>query len=77
MMALGDRIGRLAAHDLIEHACHRANAEGRHLREVLAEDPAVAAHLTPADLDRLLDPAGYLGSATMFVERALALRKGD
>jgi 3-carboxy-cis,cis-muconate cycloisomerase len=32
---------------------------------------ALAAHLAPAELDELLDPAGYLGSAGVFVDRAL------
>jgi len=32
---------------------------------------ALSAHLSPAELDELLDPAGYLGSAGVFVDRAL------
>jgi 3-carboxy-cis,cis-muconate cycloisomerase len=32
---------------------------------------ALAAHFSPAELDELLDPAGYLGSAGVFVDRAL------
>jgi len=42
-------------------------ATGSSLRDVLA--PVVPA----AELDELLDPAGYLGSAGVLVERALAL----
>src|SRR3546814_9958844 len=56
MMALGAKIGRLAAHDLIEEACHRAVAEKRHLRDVLGEEAKVTAHLDAAALDRLFDP---------------------
>jgi 3-carboxy-cis,cis-muconate cycloisomerase len=74
-MALGSRIGRLAAHELVEHACHRAAATRRHLREVLAEDPVATRHLTPADLDRLFDPLNYVGSAAAFVERVLKSRR--
>jgi hypothetical protein len=32
----------------------------------------VANHLGPAELDRLLDPAGYTGLAGVFVDRVLA-----
>jgi 3-carboxy-cis,cis-muconate cycloisomerase len=32
---------------------------------------ALAAHFSPTELDELLDPAGYLGSAGVFVDRAL------
>jgi 3-carboxy-cis,cis-muconate cycloisomerase len=74
MMALGDRIGRLEAHHLVEAACGRAVAEGRHLRDVLAQDPAVTAHLSPEALDRLFAPDSYLGVAERFVQRVLAGR---
>ncbi|TLX52883.1 3-carboxy-cis,cis-muconate cycloisomerase, partial [Stutzerimonas nosocomialis] len=47
-------------------------AEGRHLREVLGDDPHVSAELSPEALDQLLDPANYLGQARRWVERALA-----
>lgn len=73
-MALAPRIGRLAAHELVEQACHKATATRRHLREVLAEDPGVTAHLSPVDLDRLFDPLNYVGAATAFVDRVLGSR---
>ncbi|MFC3676556.1 3-carboxy-cis,cis-muconate cycloisomerase [Ferrovibrio xuzhouensis] len=75
MMALGAKIGRLAAHDLIEDACHRAVAEQRHLRDVLGEEAKVTAHLDAAALDRLFDPLGYVGVAPAMVDRVLAARR--
>lgn len=71
-MALAEHIGRLPAHHVVELACKRAVAEGRHLREVLGDDPQVTAHLDAAALDRLLDPQHYTGCAAAFVQRALA-----
>jgi 3-carboxy-cis,cis-muconate cycloisomerase len=71
-MALGDHIGRGEAHRLVEQACHRALAEGAHLRDVLARDPAVTAHLPPAALDQLFGPEHYLGAAQHFVRAILA-----
>jgi 3-carboxy-cis,cis-muconate cycloisomerase len=70
-LALGARMGRLAAHQLVEAACHRASQSGRHLKEELALDPQIAAELSPEQLGRLLDPANYLGQATAFVDRVL------
>lgn len=72
MMALGERIGRLDAHHLIGSACRSALAGQRPLRAVLGEMPAVTEHLAPAELDRLLDPAAYLGATGVFVERVLS-----
>jgi len=73
-MALGGKIGRLAAHRLIEDACRRAAGGRRHLREVLEEDTEVRKHVSAEELQRLLDPANYLGLAEALVERALAAR---
>jgi 3-carboxy-cis,cis-muconate cycloisomerase len=72
MMALAGKIGRLQAHDLVEAACHRAVAEGAHLKDVLAKDPAVAAELDAVQLARLFAPEAYLGVAESFVQRVLA-----
>lgn len=71
-IALARRIGRDAAHHLIEHCCRQAIAEHRHLRGVLGDHAEVTAHLNAAELDRLLDPAGYLGQARRWVARAVA-----
>jgi 3-carboxy-cis,cis-muconate cycloisomerase len=71
-MALADAMGRQAAHELVEAACARALRERKHLREVLAADPRVRPHLSPAELDRALDPTRYTGQAEKFVARVLA-----
>lgn len=71
MMALGSALGRLEAHHVVDAACRRAVSERRHLRDVLADDSAVSAHLGPDDLARLFEPSGYLGSARAFVDAAL------
>ncbi|MCP3723184.1 3-carboxy-cis,cis-muconate cycloisomerase [Paraburkholderia sp. CNPSo 3272] len=72
MLALGDRIGRLDAHHLVEHASKSAVQSGRTLYEVLAADPAVTRHLDEARLKALLDPANYVGQAPAFVDAVLA-----
>lgn len=71
MLALGAKLGRLQAHHLVEDACRRAVASGKHLREVLAQDAAISAELNIEQIDKLLDPANYLGQAREFGERVL------
>ncbi|NWB96735.1 3-carboxy-cis,cis-muconate cycloisomerase [Pseudomonas gingeri] len=71
-IALAQRIGRDAAHHLIEQCCRRAVEQGEHLRQVLGAEPQVAAQLSAEALDRLLDPAHYLGQSQRWVQRALA-----
>ena len=71
-IVLAQGVGREAAHHLLEQCCKRAVAEQRHLRAVLGDEPQVTAQLSADELDRLLDPAHYLGQATTWVERARA-----
>ena len=71
-IVLAQRLGRETAHHLLEQCCKRAVAEGRHLRAVLADEPQVTAELSAIELDRLLDPAHYLGQAHTWVTRAVA-----
>ncbi|WP_374442757.1 3-carboxy-cis,cis-muconate cycloisomerase [Pseudomonas panipatensis] len=71
-IALAQRIGRDAAHHLVEQCCRQAVKERAHLRKVLGDNAEVRAQLSDTDLDRLLDPAQYLGQAQHWVERALA-----
>ncbi len=72
-----ERLGRLKAHDLVQAACRRALDRGKHLREELLEDAEVGEVLSPEEIDAALDPAGYLGSADEFVERALNLYREE
>jgi 3-carboxy-cis,cis-muconate cycloisomerase len=70
--ALGDVLGRARAQELLEQAATEAVRSDRPLRDVLGELPDVTGALDPADLDRALDPAGYLGVAGAWIDRALA-----
>lgn len=69
--SLSDSLGRLRAHELVQAACQRVARDGTGLRgELLAEDE-IRQTITGQELDSALDPAGYLGSAGEFVDRAL------
>ena len=72
--ALAPKLGREAAHGLIEQACRRAVEQNKPLRDVLAQHAKAGKLLSVTELDRLFDPANYLGVAEQFVDRVLAAR---
>ncbi|MFZ6764600.1 MULTISPECIES: 3-carboxy-cis,cis-muconate cycloisomerase [Acetobacterales] len=72
MMGLAPAIGRGAAHDAVHQACDLALAERIPLAEALSRDACVSAALSRASIDRLTNPANYLGSADAFIDRVLA-----
>jgi 3-carboxy-cis,cis-muconate cycloisomerase len=74
MMGLGPHIGRQYAHDLVYDICRQVVATGRTLFDLLAENREVAKHLDRAALEKLCDPANYLGQAGEMVDRVLAMR---
>ena len=69
MMGLAPYLGRQTAHDVVYDACREAMAERLPLAEVLARDAQVTAHLDRAAIERLCDPANYLGAAPRMVDR--------
>jgi 3-carboxy-cis,cis-muconate cycloisomerase len=71
MMGLAAQLGRGEAHHVVKHACDIALAEAIPLADALARDPAVATRLDRAAIERLVDPAHYLGSTNAFIDRVL------
>lgn len=72
VIALAPAAGRDAAHGAVQRAGERCSASGRSFADELLAEPAVRDHLSAAEVAELLDPLGYLGSAELFVDRALA-----
>ncbi|UHL66023.1 3-carboxy-cis,cis-muconate cycloisomerase [Paralcaligenes sp. KSB-10] len=70
-MALGETLGRLEAHKLVEKKCREAVATGADLQQILAGDERIAAILSPEALARLMAPENYTGAAAIFVDRVL------
>jgi 3-carboxy-cis,cis-muconate cycloisomerase len=69
--ALAPSLGGTNARSLVVEAARRASSSRRSLAKELLQEPAVAETVSEEELDVLLDPAGYLGSCEVFVERAL------
>lgn len=70
--ALVPVMGRAAAHHALQRVSDRAIAEGKTLGQTLRDDAEVHGHLSAEQIDRLTDPAAYLGSAGVFVDRVVA-----
>src|ERR1700731_2388738 len=70
--ALAEKIGKSEAHHLVEAASKKAVAGKKHLRDVLAKDPKVSAHLSADKLTKLLEPMAYQGASQALIDRLLA-----
>jgi 3-carboxy-cis,cis-muconate cycloisomerase len=68
-LALAARLGREHAHAIVAELSRRA--AGSTLRAAARSDRRVTAELSEAEIDAALDPTRYLGSADLFVDRAL------
>ena len=75
MMGLAPHIGRQTAHDVVYDACRITSIQGKKLAEVLYQDKTVSDKLDRATIDRLCDPANYLGAAPQMVDRMRAWNK--
>ena len=79
---LAPAVGTLVAHDLVAAASARAADQSLRLPEALLADPEAAsalrqARIGRAELEAMVEPAGYLGASAEFIRRALAGHAGD
>jgi len=75
MMGLGAAMGRNYAHDVVYDVCREVVKTGRPLIDLLVENEEIRKHATRAELEKMVDPANYLGVAGEMVDRVLAARK--
>jgi len=74
MMGLGAAMGRNTAHDVVYDVCREVVRTGRPLIDLLVENEEIAKYATRAELEKMVDPANYLGVAGEMVDRVLAMR---
>ncbi|HEX5212992.1 MAG TPA: 3-carboxy-cis,cis-muconate cycloisomerase [Pseudolabrys sp.] len=75
MMGLGAAMGRNRAHDVVYDLCREVVKTGRPLIDVLEEDKEIRRHASRKELEKMVDPANYLGVAGEMVDRVLKMRK--
>lgn len=73
--ALIPRLGRLAAHEVVEGCAARTSGQTT-FADALSTHPQLADVLTRTEIDALLEPSTYLGSTQFFIDRALAAHVG-
>jgi 3-carboxy-cis,cis-muconate cycloisomerase len=69
--ALGEKISRSQARELIDAASEHAIKEKRHLRDVINDHQKIAKHLSADQLDNLFDPRNYTGASNEFIDRVI------
>ena len=62
MLALGERVGRQRAHDIVYEHAQDSAVQSVSFRDLLIGDEEVRRHLSERELDALLDPAAYTGA---------------
>ncbi len=70
--ALAASIGRPAAFRLVEAVTRSASDARQSLRDAALADDQIRASLSLEEIERALDPANYLGSTDLFIDRALS-----
>jgi 3-carboxy-cis,cis-muconate cycloisomerase len=71
-MALAEKIGKSEAHHLVATASKKAVADKKNLRDVLAKDSKVTAHLDAEKIANLFEPMAYQGVSQDLIDRLLA-----
>jgi 3-carboxy-cis,cis-muconate cycloisomerase len=71
-MALAEKAGKSEAHHIVEAASRKAIETKKHLRDILAGDTRVTAHLDANKLKSLFEPMSYQGASQALIDRLLA-----
>jgi 3-carboxy-cis,cis-muconate cycloisomerase len=71
MMGLANKIGRTEAHKLVFEAAGRANDNKVTLRSEVVKDEAIMCHISPGELDQLLEPLNYIGCSDQMIDQVL------
>lgn len=64
-------VGRQEAHELMRRCSIEAEREEKHLKDVLLSNEAVLKHLSPVEIEELMDPSSYVGTAEEQVDKLL------
>ena len=68
MLALGEKIGKQTAHEVVYEIAMAAFESGTPFRDALTAEARVSDHLSPEEIEALLNPAAYLGAAEEIVD---------
>jgi adenylosuccinate lyase len=75
MMQLAKKVGRQQAHEIVRTAAMKAYESGEKLTDALLNEPVFAQHFTRAQLDWMVKPENYVGTAVQQVDYVIELLK--
>ena len=71
MLHLGEKLGRMSAHEIVYEVCMKAFTDGKPVIDDLLERAEVAKHFTRTQLEEIMDPEKYVGLSATFVDRVI------
>ena len=77
MIELAKRgVGRQEAHEIVRSSAMEAHESGKHMKDVLVSRPEVTEYISADEIEGIMDPEGYIGTAVEQVEAVVGrLRK--
>jgi len=75
MIKLGHEVGKQTAYDIVYEDSMKTIEKGIDFKQVLMDDPRVMEHLSESDIDRILDPKGYVGLAPKLTRDMVTLSR--
>ena len=77
MIELAKRgVGRQEAHEIVRTSAMEARESGRHMKEVLMSRPEVTEFISAGEIEGVMDPEGYIGTAVEQVEAVVERLRG-
>ena len=78
MIELAKRgVGRQEAHEIVRTSAMEARESGRHMKEVLMSRPEVTEFISAGEIEGVMDPEGYIGTAVEQVEAVVGRLRGE
>lgn len=71
MLHLGEKLGRMSAHEIVYEVCMKAFTDGKMVIDELLEDKRVVDVFSRAELEEIMQPEKYVGLSAEFVDRVL------
>ncbi|MBC2763152.1 MAG: adenylosuccinate lyase [ANME-2 cluster archaeon] len=69
-------VGRQEAHEIVRTSAMEARESGRHMKEVLMSRPEVTEFISAGEIEGVMDPEGYIGTAVEQVEAVVVRLRG-
>jgi adenylosuccinate lyase len=77
MLALGKKIGRQSAHEIVYRISMEAFEKGIDFKKALLEDKEFSRYFEESEVDEMLDPRKYVGLSGQIVDEVLAMTEKE